>query len=90
MGDYYFKIKEYNQAERYYKKALSSESTAPSSLMKLLHLYYQSAQSTKQVSLIQKVKLNKDLPQEIIYLIKYYEFLTHDPYGDLFRIFLLK
>ena len=90
MGDYYFKIKEYNQAERYYKKALFSESTAPSSLMKLLHLYYQSAQSTKQVSLIQKVKLNKDLPQEIIYLIKYYEFLTHDPYGDLFRIFLLK
>ena len=23
-------------------------------------------------------------------MIKYYEFLTHDPYGDLFRIFLLK
>lgn len=90
MGDYYCQTQDYNQAERYYKKALFSYQTAPSSLVKLLNLYHQSGQKTKQISFIKKVKSNNDLPKDIAYLITYYEFLTHNPYDDLFRIFLLK
>lgn len=90
VGDYYLKIKDYKQAEQYYKKAIDLNDSPLISLCKLLELYHQSNQYSKQISLIEQVKQHSNLPKDLEALTTYYDFLFHNPTSDLFRIFLLK